>query len=484
MLLWLTACSPTINTDYGSVDEDTDLEPTDASDSGHSDTDTGHNPDVEDTAPPPDVPFEEVPGATYLETPEGRQIALPWACKTSATPILVNRWIVYPVSKCDETADDRLLGYNLDSERVYVLNDGLWSNGTLGWTPEADVLVTAVIGSGALVYLDPVTFAPRLKVQGHTAQSDSSPLFFGDLTYFGTINSPYPTCQGTSPNDDCGAVFAAATTGAVAHRLGVDSGERFWLTASPVTDGEAIFVGGGADSYGEDATTFRYGCSVLSLSPQLELHAYDDPDDPGCHPIGNIESAVAGELALGPDSVWAQFMGPGDDREQSAVIRYNRDIEEQCRFEKTGSSSMSSANFYQAPTVDHEGNAYVVMAVPGETIPSEAQLYRVGLGCEASLLAAVPGRSGATPTLADDKYVLFATPGKLQVLTLDGEAVEEFGLATEAAVVASPMIEEDVFVLAEDGALTILTDSIVTGYGTAWWPRFRHDNRGSATLDR
>ena len=79
--------------------------------------------------------------------------------------------------------------------------------------------------------------------------------------------------------------------------------------------------------------------------------------------------------------------------------------------------------------------------------------------------------------------MLLATDGRLQILTLDGQMVQEYALASDARVNASPVIQDGViYVVQEDGTLNIIENSGVSGYGSAIWPRYRHDNLGSAVL--
>lgn len=58
--------------------------------------------------------------------------------------------------------------------------------------------------------------------------------------------------------------------------------------------------------------------------------------------------------------------------------------------------------------------------------------------------------------------------------------VKTYALASQAMVVASPMIADGViYVVDTTGALTVIRNSGLQGYGTAPWPRYRHDNYGS-----
>ena len=167
-----------------------------------------------------------------------------------------------------------------------------------------------------------------------------------------------------------------------------------------------------------------------------------------------------------------------------ALYRLNLDLEEQCRVEFPFEPQTQAVGFYQGPTVDQEGNAYIGVTVPDATHTRTGQLYKVTPSCQTTLLAEVPGSwAHASPTLADDQFVLLASDGQLQILTLDGQVVRRYDLGSEARVLASPVIQDGVvYVVQEDGTLNIIQDPDVTGYGNAIWPRYRHDNLGSAVL--
>ncbi len=79
--------------------------------------------------------------------------------------------------------------------------------------------------------------------------------------------------------------------------------------------------------------------------------------------------------------------------------------------------------------------------------------------------------------------MLFATDGQLQVLTTDGSVVKAYALASDARMLAAPVIHEGVvYVVQEDATLNIIDDVGVSGYGSAIWPRYRKDNVGSAAF--
>ncbi|MDQ7029801.1 MAG: hypothetical protein Q9O62_08505 [Ardenticatenia bacterium] len=177
---------------------------------------------------------------------------------------------------------------------------------------------------------------------------------------------------------------------------------------------------------------------------------------------------------------------------QVLLYRLNNELEEQCRVMFPFEPQTQAVGFYAAPTVDSEGNAYVPVTVPDATDTRKGQLWKVTPGCQTTLLAEVTGSfAHASPTLADvppaggttGGYVLFATDGRLQVLTLDGTPVREYTLASNARVLTSPVIHNGViYVVQEDGTLNIIESAGVSGYGDAIWPRYRGDNDGRAML--
>ena len=226
---------------------------------------------------------------------------------------------------------------------------------------------------------------------------------------------------------------------------------------------------------------------MIKTDKELNVLASFDPGDLACYAlpfVGANMDSVSGEVVPDGSGVWVQYVRPNDDRMVSALYRLDNDLNEVCRVEFPFEPQTQAAGFYAAATVDAAGNAYLPVSVPDAQNTRRGQLWRVTPACEATLLAEVPGAfAHASPTLADDRYVLFATDGKLQMLTLDGQPVKEYTLASQARVLTSPVIHAGViYVLQEDGTLNIIEDGGVNGYGNALWPRYRHDNAGSAAL--
>ena len=136
---------------------------------------------------------------------------------------------------------------------------------------------------GGLRILDDESFATLAAVSEQSASVDTSPTWLGDSAYFGTINSPNPLCQGDpDPDPDCGGVFQVGLDASGEARLDVDDGLRMWVTGSPTTDGESLYLGGGDQTLGEGEETYLMGCSIVKVSRDLELLAYEKGRDDIC----------------------------------------------------------------------------------------------------------------------------------------------------------------------------------------------------------
>ncbi|MCZ7525872.1 MAG: PQQ-binding-like beta-propeller repeat protein [Acidimicrobiia bacterium] len=435
-------------------------------------------------------PFEGVTveadgGTTVIDFPSGE------CTSVTASPIVVGDLLVWPWHERGHGCEGRmvdsavLVGYSMTTGDVYRLAEGASGEATLTYDASHGVVWwTTTFGSTARI-LDAETFE-TVAVVDLGVGSDSAGAVVGDHLVFGTVNTPEAGCQ--EPVDPaCGGVYAVDASGAIQATLDLAAGFRSWIGASVTTDGETLYVGGGPAHVGSDEPSDTYGCSVVRLDTDLNVLAAADPGDPGCHRTGaaqNDEDAVAGEPVLGPDSVWVQFTHATDGRNQATVVRYDRDLVEQCRAEVFG-GPIQVAAYYAAPTVDAEGNAYVPFTLPdGPGGGVVATILEVTPECEVTTLAEVPGsRALASPTLADDD-VLFATTGRLDVLTLTGDPVASYPLGSDAEVMASPVVHDGtVYVLSADGTLTVIEDTGLSGYGDAFWPRYRHDDAGTGRAD-
>ena len=463
---------------------------------------TPDTPPVSNTPPNPSPspnanPQPLIPDATYGQTAGVRYVQVPVdpnCANFTATPIIVGDWLIYPAHSRRECQQNpgpygRLLfGYNLQDGQLYTLYEGAAGEAPLTYDAAGNTLYWTVTFGGTVLAFDPQTLELRQKMSvGITA--DSGGTLLDGLFYFGSINGPDPACQNPI-NPNCGALFAVDGAGNIMYQRDTTDGFRAWIGTSATTDGEYLYWGSAAQTVGKksgDESEYLYGCSVIKTDKELNVLASFDPGDLACYAlpfVGANMDSVSGEVVPDGSGVWVQYVRPNDDRMVSALYRLDNDLNEVCRVEFPFEPQTQAAGFYAAATVDAAGNAYLPVSVPDAQNTRRGQLWRVTPACEATLLAEVPGAfAHASPTLADDRYVLFATDGKLQMLTLDGQPVKEYTLASQARVLTSPVIHEGaIYVLQEDGTLNIIEDGGVNGYGNALWPRYRHDNAGSAAL--
>jgi hypothetical protein len=414
-----------------------------------------------------------------------------------ATPTVSGDYVIFPIhaktKSCDVpgTYNSGALAYSPTTGKLYEIASGPQSEGVLLVQAKENQIfwpyVNAATAKETFRILDSESFGSIANGAGQIrASSDSSPLYLDGIYYFGTVNSPQPICQGTTGSDyekDCGAIFGVDPQGQVVRRLDVDKGFRNWITASPVTDGTHIYTGGGAQSKGDTETEYLYGCSLLKLDKDLNIVASADPGDEGCRNLGKLKSAPAGEIALTKNGLWVQWLGPNEAGGIANISLYDHDLNTLCNASINVGTDTTVAGFYQAPTVDKDGNAYIVTNGDSSGTNRHAQLYKVDQKCNLTLLAEGEGQASVSPTLADDKYVLFPVDGKLKIITMDGKEFKSYTLASTAKVSAGPIIHKGViYVIAEDATITAINNSGIQGYGAADWPRFRANNRGGATL--
>ncbi len=443
------------------------------------------------------ISFPAVPDAQYGRQEDVQYVHIPIdpACANfTATPILVGEWLVYPghvFRKCARNPGPygrALFGYHLKTGQLYFLYQGASGEAPLTYDAETDTLYWTVTFGGSVLIFDPQTMALRRKMSVR-ATSDSAGTILEGLFYFGTINGPDKACQ-QPLNPNCGALFAIDPSGQVVHQRNYEDGFRAWIGTSVTTDGTYLYWGTAAQTVGQktgDEPEYLYGCSVVKTDRELRILASFDPGDMACFALpfqgANMDS-VSGEVVPDGRGVWVQYVRPNGPDMVSALYRLDTDLKEICRVTFPFEPQTQAVGFYAGPTVDAQGNAYVPVSVPDATAKRKAQLYRVTPDCEVTLLAERPGAfAHASPTLADDRYVLFATDGRLDILTFEGRLVKTYTLASEARVLASPVLHEGVlYVLQEDGTLNIIGNTGLLDYGNALWPRYRHDNAGTGVL--
>ena len=440
--------------------------------------------------------FTPTSEASYGQNGDVRFVQIPTndCMNVTATPIIVGDWLVYPSHTRRECGidgaplDKVLFGYNLTDGQLYNLYEGAKGEAVLAYDVANGAVYWTVTFGGNLIVFDAPDMTERMRIElGSTA--DSSPTLLNGVAYLGTINGPSASCQ-QPINPDCGKMVAVDSGGQILYSLGYDNGLRAWFGTSPTNDGTYLYWGSAAQTVGEksgDETEYLYGCSVIKTDAELNILASFDPGELACHELpftgANMDS-VSGEVVPDGTGLWVQYVRPNDDEMTSYIYRLDLDLQEQCRFAFDFAPQTQATGFYSAPTVDAAGNAYAAVSVPDDTAMRKGLLVKLSPNCEQTVLAEVAGSfAHSSPTLADDQYVLFATDGRLQILTLDGAPVRDYALASTARVLASPVIHNGViYVLQEDGALNIIENSGVQGYGNAIWPRYRHDNAGTGQL--
>lgn len=440
----------------------------------------------------PAVVFAEVSDAVYVQNGDVSKITIPYGSCTrvSSSPILVGAFVIWgmydQLSNCDSNSPYRntLLGYNIQNGKLYALAQPGSSEATLLHQPDAGLVFQNIVFGGTTVTpLHAITFQKVYTLtQQFRATSDASGVFLNGLYYFGAINPPGAVCQ-QPVNPDCGGVFAVDSTGAITYSLNLDDGFRSWIGAGLTTDGQYIYAGGAEQFLGSSSSQFLYGCSVVKLDPQLNIVEYFDPGDQGCHRSGagqNDEDAVAGEVVIAGDgSLWAAFTHGGDSRNVFALYHLDSNLTPLCVFEGPSSLRMMTG-YYQSPTVDRDDNVYVQISPHGVGENNTGELWKVTPTCQGVKLDVLPQGGSSTPVLADDRYILTISAGQLQIRNLTGSVVTTYSLDTQANVIVSPMIANGViYVVDTTGALTVIRNSGLQGYGAAAWPRYRHDNFGS-----
>lgn len=440
---------------------------------------------------PISVSFPEVSDAVYHQSGDVITVTIPYGpcTRVSSSPIQVGDFIVWSMydqlSGCSGSSPyaTSLLGYHIRNGKLYQLAQSGSSEATLLHQPDAGLVFQNIVFGGSTVSaLDTDTFSKTYGTpQGFRATSDASGIYLNGLYYFGTINPPGNICQ-NPVNPNCGGIFALNTSGDLVYSLDLTDNFRSWIGAGLTTDGQYIYAGGSEQYLGSSSSQYLYGCSVVKLDQQLNIVAAFDPGDQGCHRSGagqNDEDAVAGEVVIAGDgTLWVNFSHGVDDRNVFALYHLNSDLTQICAFEGP-SGTLLMTGYYQAPTVDKDGNVYLFIS-PSGVGNGLSQLWKVTPTCQGAKLADLSQSGSSTPVLADDQYLLVVSGGQLQIRTLNGSIFATYPLATSAKVIASPMIANGViYIVDTTGALTVIHNSGLQGYGTAPWPRYRHDNAGS-----
>jgi len=394
--------------------------------------------------------------------------------KAKGTPIIVNGYVVFNLydNDCKGPHGDTLFALDPNTQTLYDLGDYGSSEGTMLYNND-QLFIPSLDSAYYLLDISNIMQPVLLHDNRRMKSVDSAALFFNDHYYVGTINHPNPLCQ-RDVNIDCGAFLKIDMTGQIVDRLDLQDGHRAWHTGAPTTNGEHIFIGTGTDIKGDTDTEYLHGCSVLKLDENLNVLAIADPELQGCSEVEGtkLETAVTGEVALGPNNVWVQFVGP-EQHDETAVIQYDHDLNEICRAYFPRMSQYASAGYYQAPTIDADGNAYVTI----QHAENQAKLtaYKIDTDCVPTKLADAVGYDGVPLTLTN-QGVLFLSPGQLQIVSETTQTIK----LPAGSVTSAPIVHNgDVYVLTEEGTLHVIKHDLEYAEG---WPRLRGDNHGSATL--
>lgn len=447
-------------------------------------------------APSPidDVTHASANGIESVKPPSGP------CTHVTATPVMVGDFLVYPMherssGECTTTSTHgrSLLAFDTRDRKLYKLLDGVSGEATLTHVPDRDRLYFNIVFGGTTRILRASTLDELVKTNVG-ATSDSSGVFHNGYYYFGTINTPESACQNPI-NKACGAVFGIDENGVVQQRRDVDGGLRAWMGTAYTEDGSHLYVGTAPQHHGtgpDNESIFRYGCNVLKMNASLEILANYDAGDSACHHSGaggDDEDSVSGETALSPGAVWVYYHGANttnaSGRQMTTIARLDRNLNRLCSLELE-SGQIRSGGFYGGPTIDHEGNAFFPLNLPGNGTTSggkRAVLLKVAPDCTTKEFASASGKSVYhSPTLVDDRYVLFAAGNVLQAFDYSGSLIAQATLASSAGVSGSPLMHDgDLYVVQEDGTINILRNTGLLGYGTAYWPRYRRDNDGSGS---
>jgi len=349
---------------------------------------------------------------------------------------------------------------------------GVWT-GSRFWIP-----LVGKAGIGTWSAEGPVRLKP------HNTVTDSAGYWDAARGQYvvGSVNVPLPVCQ-NGPSPWCGSVVAIDAQGALQHTADRTSGLRGWISGGITSDGRHYYLGTGNGEDGQNSLAGNpmRACSVVKLDGDLNVVASYDDGVEGCRDLGRLKSAVIGELPIVDGSLYVQHLGSTDGQAEAPFVRLAADdLSVQCRVGLPAAPNQAVGSFYQAPVVDEHGRAYLVSATLDNR--NKAALYRVDSDCSLRLLhGASAGRAG-TPTLADDRWVLYGDAGSLHVVDRETGAATDHGLGSQSTVIAGAVISKaGVSVLSTDGTVTTLKATGVTSYGDAPWPRFRADDHGRAT---
>lgn len=397
-----------------------------------------------------------------------------------------------------------------DSSDANAVSGGLWYQGPNGDTQ----------------FLNPFT----------SRSIDTSALLVNSLLFTGSANRYVPTYQtGAKVDAEYGGILGFINTysktiqGDLAFYA--NNGYEAWLTAAPTqaieTDGAGNVVNrytawgtgpggnlgdapdvGGACSVFTTSTSEMINAVVSNIFPTFDLFNQQyDPGDKGCANLSGMStitlegSAFQGEVTPGFDpnngqvTFWAKAYEPDvAGSEQTRISELDHAGNLKCEALITGGAAKNPFNGVgTGMAIDADGNAYTNADVYDATGRLNTDILSIDpTNCSVTTLlelnSAVAGWSLSGVTLGVDAngedVVLAATAGTLYVYHLVSQAVDTYALGNADPVMASPVIDSAgrVVVISTNNVVTIIND-LGLSYGHHFWPRFRKDNYGSASVE-
>lgn len=382
---------------------------------------------------------------------------------------------------------------------------------------------------GATEYIDP--FEGRA--------TDASLLVVDGVIPVSTQNTNQPTCQtGKKINAElCGiwGFIAAQTRELIDSALFEETGYEAWYSAAQtrtllrdgygnvIADRLAWGTGPGGNNW--DALDVGGACSAYLTEKQdlldavftgglaeFDFFAADlaggavayDPGDAGCVDSSTtLKGAIQGEITVGfhPDTGWPVYWVLGSQADvagasRTRVSRLDEDFNHACdAFINSGADLNPFSSTGSGAVVARDGTAYI-----NATYFDDAGVKRTGifaidprdcavtavLELNANAIGGTLGGVTLAVTQDDHDVVLAGAADVLYVQDLDDGQTFGYtlGSAADDRVLAGPVIDGAgrVIVMSAGNVMTILPD-LGLSYGDHFWPRFRKDNFGTATVE-
>lgn len=283
--------------------------------------------------------------------------------------------------------------------------------------------------------------------------------------------------------------------------------EDYWAvgTGSGGNIGDAPDVGGGCK--GIIVKTNDLQAAVLGGSfKQFDIFAHTyDPGDPGCTNLSSINNTLLSGSAMQGEATPSVDPGTGDLRFWYKGFQPDITGDSHTRISQVDAygdlicdvliDSGASRNPFHGVTtgmvIDGEANAYTNVDYFNASGVLKTGVMQISPTCSTKMLfeftqGQVGGSMSQVTLVADaqnNKKLLGALNGNLYSYDFASDTISTMALSSSDGVVSGPVITStgQVVILHESNILEIL-GSTGFSYGDNLWPRFRHDNFGSATV--